>query len=73
MRRNLLVKGKGTLLGRKTSLWQDTKDNGVFKYCIQDVKEGAVSRAKKRVSPNDEGMFRGQLGRGQLWGDSEWP
>ena len=48
MRRNLLVKGEGTLLGRNTSLWQDTKDHGVFKYCIQDVKEGAVIKAKEK-------------------------
>ena len=41
MRRNLLVKGEGSLLGRKTSLCQGTKDPGVFK----DVKGGAVSRA----------------------------
>ena len=39
MRRNLLVKGEGTLLGRKTSLSQDIKDPGVFKYCIQ-VRQG---------------------------------
>ena len=73
MRRNLLVKGEGTLLGRKTSLCQDTKHYGVLKHCFQDVKEGAISRAKKRVTPKDEWVFRRQLGRTQLWGDSEWP
>jgi len=37
---------------------------------FEDVKKCAVSRAKeKRV--RDEGLFRRQSGRGQLWGDSE--
>ena len=45
MRRNLLVKGEGNLLGRKTSLCQGTKDPGVFKDAFKDVKGGAVSRA----------------------------
>ena len=37
---------------------------------FEDVKKGAMSRAKeKRV--RDEGLFRKQLGRGQLWGGSE--
>ena len=61
MRRNLLVKREGTLLGRQTSLCQDTKDNGVFKYCIQDLKEGAISRAKKSA----------QKMKGCLWDNQE--
>ena len=46
---------------RKTSLCQDTKDNGVFKYCIQDLKEGAISRAKKSA----------QKMKGCLWDSHE--
>ena len=39
MRRNLLVKVEWSLLGRKTSLCQGTKDPGVFKYCIRGCQE----------------------------------
>ena len=67
MRRNLLVKGECSLLGRKTSLCQGAKDpSTVFK----NVKEGAVSGAKEKRA-RDKGLFRRQSGRGQLWGDSE--
>ena len=62
MRRNLLVKGEGTLLGRKTSLCQDTKHPAVFKYCIQGCQgrchvesKGKESAQKmKRQSTKDE-------------------
>ena len=37
---------------------------------FEDVKKGTVSRAKEK-RPRDEGLFRRQSGRGQLWGDSE--
>ena len=37
---------------------------------FEDVKKGAMSRAKEKRA-RDEGLFRKQLGRGQLWGDSE--
>jgi len=37
---------------------------------FEDVKKGAVLRAKEKRA-RDEGLFRRQLGRGQLWGDSE--
>ena len=37
---------------------------------FEDVKKGAVSRAKEK-RPRDEGLFRRQSGRGQLWGGSE--
>jgi len=38
MRRNLLVKGEGAPLGRKTSLCQGPKEPGVFKNCIQECQ-----------------------------------
>ena len=37
---------------------------------FEDVKKGAVLRAKEKRA-RDKGLFRRQLGRGQLWGDSE--
>ena len=37
---------------------------------FEDVKKGAVSRAKEKKA-RDKGLFRRQSGRGQLWGDSE--
>ena len=37
---------------------------------FKDVKKGAVLRAKEKRA-KDEGLLRRQLGRGQLWGDSE--
>ena len=37
---------------------------------FKDVKKGAVSRVKEKRA-RDEGLFRRQLGRGQLWRDSE--
>ena len=36
---------------------------------FDDVRKGAVSRAKENRA-RDEGLFRRQSGRGQLWGDS---
>ena len=37
---------------------------------FKDVKKDAVLRAKEKKA-RDKGLFRRQLGRGQLWGDSE--
>ena len=37
---------------------------------FEDVKKGAVSRAKEKKA-RDKGLVRRQSGRGQLWGDSE--
>ena len=70
MRRNLLVKGDWCLLGRKTSLCQGTKILVYSSTASEEVKKGAVSRIKEKRA-RDEGLFRRQLGRGQLWGDSE--
>ena len=50
MRRNLLVKGEGTLLGRNTSLCQDTKDPGVFKYCVQGCQGRCRVKSKGKES-----------------------
>ena len=37
---------------------------------FEDVKKGAVSRAKEKRA-REEALFRRHMGRGQLWGDSE--
>ena len=37
---------------------------------FEDVKKGAVSRAKEKRA-RDKGLFMRQSRRGQLWGDSE--
>ena len=50
MRRNLLVKGERTLLGRKTSLSQDTEYPGVFKYCIQGCQGRCCVESKGKES-----------------------
>ena len=43
-------------------------------WCIQvlhlRIKKDAVSRAKEKRA-RDKALFMRQLGRGQLWGDSE--
>ena len=70
MRRNLLVKVEGTLLGRTTSL---CKIQNILVYsstAFKNVKKGAVSGAKEKKA-RDKGLFRRHSGRGQLWGDSE--
>ena len=70
MRRNLLVKVEGTLLGRTTSL---CKIQNILVYsspAFEDVRKGAVSTGKEKRARN-EGLFRRQSGRGHLWGDSE--
>ena len=37
---------------------------------FEDVKKDTVSRGKEKRA-REEGLFRRQSGRGQLWGDSE--
>ena len=39
---------------------------------FEDVKKGAVSRAKEKRA-RDKGLFRRQSGRGHLWVNSEGP
>ena len=48
MRRNLLVKGEGAPLGRKTSLCQGAKEPGVFKYCIRECQGRCRVESKGR-------------------------
>ena len=43
-----LVKGKGALLARKTSLCQGTKNLVYSSAAFKDVKEGTVIRAKEK-------------------------
>ena len=64
MRRNLLVKGEGNLLGRKTSLCQGTKDPGVFKYCIQGCQGRCCVESRCRELGKEEKV---------CWGDSREP
>ena len=74
MRRNLLVKGERTLLGRKTSLSQDTEYPGVFKYCIQGCQGRCCVESKGKESVQKmEGYLGDSQEGGQLWRDSEWP
>ena len=70
MRRNFLVKVQWSLLGRKTRLCQGTKILVYSSTTFKDVKKGTVSIAKEKGA-RDEGLFRRQSGRGQLWGGSE--
>ena len=67
MRRNLLFTGEGTLLGRKTSLCQGTKDPGIFKYCIQ----GCQGRCRVKSKGKDSGQAtKGCLGDSREGGSS---
>ena len=70
MRRNFLVKVQWSLLGRKTRLCQGTKILVYSSTTFKDVKKGTVSIAKEKRA-RDEGLFRRQLGSGQLWGGSK--
>ena len=70
MRRNLLVKGKWSLLGRKTACVKVQKILVYSSPAFEDVRKGAVSTGKEKRARN-EGLFRRQSGRGQFWGDSE--
>ena len=67
MRRNLLVKGEGTLLGRNTSLCQDTKDPGVFKYCVQGCQGRCRVKSKGKESAQ---KMEGCLGDSREGGSS---
>ena len=62
MRRNLLVIGEGTLLGRKSSLCQATKDPGVSKYCIQVCQGRCRVKSRWRESGQET---KGCLGDSQ--------
>ena len=57
MRRNLLVKVEWSLLGRKISLCQHTKILGYSSTVFEDVKKGAVSKAKGKRA-RDKRLFR---------------
>ena len=67
MRINLLVKGEGTLLGQKTSLCQDTKDPGVFKYCVQGCQGRCRVKSKGKESAQ---KMEGCLGDSREGGSS---
>ena len=67
MRRNLLVKGEGAPLGRKTSLYQGAKEPGVFKYCIQVCQGRCHVKSKGKQSAQ---KMKGCLGDGREGGSS---
>ena len=67
MRRNLLVKGEGAPLGRKTSLCQGAKEPGVFKYCIRECqgrcrveRKGRGQETKGCLEDSQEGGSSGE-------------
>ena len=66
---NLLVKGSGVFLERRPFCVKVQKSLVYSNTAFEDVKKGAVSRANEKRA-RDEGLFRRQSGRGQLWGDS---
>ena len=68
MSRNLLGKGEWSLLGRKTSLCQGTKDPGVFKYCIQGCQGRCHVESRLRESGQET---KGSLGDSREQGSSE--
>ena len=52
MRKNLLFKGEGTLLGRKNSLCQAVLTQKILVYsstAFRDVKEDAVLREREKI------------------------
>ena len=57
MRRNLLVKGECSLLGRKTSLCHGTKYPGVFKYCIQGCQERCCVESKGKEGKRQRAVY----------------
>ena len=67
MRRDLLVKGEGAPLGRKTSLCQGAKEPGVFKYCIQECQGRCPVGSKGKQSAQ---KMNGCLGDGREGGSS---
>ena len=62
MRRNLLVKGEGAPLGRKTSLCQGAKEPGVIQYCIQVCQGRCHVRSKRKELAQ---KMKGCLGDGR--------
>ena len=67
MRRNLLVKGKWSLLGRKTACVKVQKILVYSSTTFEDFRKGAVSRAKEKRA-REEDVFRRQSGRGAKLG-----
>ena len=67
MRRNLLIKGEGAPLGRKTSLCQGAKEPGVIKYHIQECEGRCHVKSKGKQSAQ---KMNGCLGDGREGGSS---
>ena len=67
MRRNFLVKGEWSLLGRKTSLCQGTKDPGVFKYCIRGCQERCCVEIKGKEGKRQRAVYE-IVGKGETLG-----
>ena len=67
MRRNLLIKGEGAPLGRKTSLCQGAKEPGVFKYCVQGCQGRCRVKSKGKESAQ---KMEGCLGDSREGGSS---
>ena len=67
MRRNLLVKGAGAPLGRKTSLCQGAKEPGVIKYHIQECEGRCCVESKRKESAQ---KMEGYLGDSREVGSS---
>ena len=63
MRRNLLVKGECSLLGRKTSLCQGEKDPGVFKYYIWGCQERCYVESKGKEGKRQRAVYE-TIGKG---------
>ena len=67
---NLLVKGSGVFLERRPFCVKVQKSLVYSSTAFKNVEEGAMSGAREKRT-RDKGLFGRQLGRGQLWGDSE--
>ena len=63
MRRSLLVKVQWSLLGRKTSLCQGTKDPGVFKYFIRGCQERCCVESKGKEGKRQRAVYE-TIGKG---------
>ena len=67
MRRNLLVKGEGAPIGKKTSLCQGAKEPGVFKYCIQECQGRCHVRSKGKEDKRQRAVWK-TVGKGAALG-----
>ena len=67
MRRNLLVKVEWSLLGRKISLCQGTKDPGVFKYFIRGCQERCCVEIKGKEGKRQRAVYE-IVGKGETLG-----